>query len=137
MTVQFVGLWDVMKTYGRGKSWKSTLCHEPFFLDNAKGMDSLQLHLTFNLVIVNSIFGLYFLLLPGLCGLAFLIISIISYFGHAETAAFWQQSAVLASVTSRLAVPFILEMTKSSGINKPQGTLLTLLPSPNLHWSCF
>lgn len=75
-------------------------------------MDSLQLHLTFNLMILSSIFGSCFLLLSSLCGLAFLIISIISYFGHAETAAFWQQSAVLASVTSRLAVPLILEMAK-------------------------
>lgn len=75
-------------------------------------MDSLQLHLTSNSVIVPSIFGSCFLLLPGLCELPFLIISIISYFGHAETAAFWQQSAVLALVTSRLAAPLILEMAK-------------------------
>lgn len=64
-------------------------------------------------MIVSSIFGLCFLLLSSLHELAFLIISIISYFGHAEPAAFWQQSAVLAPVTSRLAVPFILEMAKS------------------------
>lgn len=59
-------------------------------------MDSLQLHLTFNLVIVSAIFGSCFLLLSSLHGLVFLIISITSYFGHAETAAFWQQSAVPA-----------------------------------------
>lgn len=66
-------------------------------------------------VIVSSIFGSCFLLLSSLHGLAFLIISIISYFGHAEPAAFWQQSAVPASVTSRLAVPSILQMAKVLG----------------------
>lgn len=83
-----------------------------FLFMELRRKDSLQFHLKFNAS--DSKFHIWFVLsvVVQSAWVGFFIISIISYFGHAEPAAFWQQSAVLASVTSRLAVPFILEMAK-------------------------
>lgn len=83
-----------------------------------------------NLVIVNSIFGLCFLWLSRLCGLAFLIISIISYFGHADTAAFGSTQQLCQWLAHELH-QLSLKCPKCPAGTQPQGTSLTLLPPPN------